>query len=191
VRGESRRRLFTLLLAGGVLAALLGLMSLPPGSACGPSVAALKEGTVTRVYDGDTIEVAGTVKVRLLGIDAMDAYYEDKTAGQARRYGMTEARVRHWADRAGAFVREQAEGATVALHHGPELFDDYGRLLAYVHLPADAAGEGPDLSLALIRQGLAAAYHRSYHPRRESYLEAERDAWQRRAGFWGEAARGP
>ena len=78
-----------------LLAALIGLLA--HSSSQAPPAERGDEGTVTYVYDGDTIEVAGVGKVRLLGIDAMDDYNQDRTAEQARRYGMPAATVKHWA----------------------------------------------------------------------------------------------
>ncbi len=145
---------------------------------------------VLRVYDGDTIEVAGVGKVRLIGIDAMDGYKEEKTARQARRYGMSAEQVRRWAERATAFARERLEDRDVLLRRGPELRDDYGRTLAYVELPVEGEGEDADFNLMMIRRGLAAAYRASSHPRRADYLAAETQAREEHEGFWKDARYG-
>lgn len=169
-------------LAVGVLllAALIGLLARSPSSA--PARPG-NEGVVSYVYDGDTIEVAGVGKVRLLGIDAMDDYNLERTAEQARLYGMSQAMVKRWAEEATRFARQTLDHGTVRLEYGPEARDRYGRVLAYVEL-----GEGrQDFDLLMVTKGLAAAYEIFEHPRRAQYLGAEHEAEARRVGMWKDA----
>ena len=142
---------------------------------------------VTHVYDGDTIEVAGVGKVRLIGVDAMDGVNQKRTASQSAYYEMAPERVRHWAERATQFTRERLEGKEVLLRYGPEVTDRYGRVLAYVHLAqAREGGEEVDFNLLLIRKGLAAAYRRFSHPRRAEYVLAEGRASAECTGMWAD-----
>jgi len=174
------RGLAALCVAVLLLAALLGV--LPKGTARKTARPA-GTGRVTYVYDGDTIEVAGVGKVRLIGIDAMDGYNADRTAGQSRRYGMSPERVRHWAEEATRSARRTLQGREVRLGYGPEAFDAYGRVLAYVML----GEEGRDFGLEMITAGLAAAYERFDHPRRGQYLRAQQRAQAQRTGMWSDA----
>jgi len=146
-------------------------------------------GTVEKVVDGDTIVVAGVGKVRLIGIDTMDAWNKDRTASQAAYYGMSEERVRHWADAASTRAKQTLEGKRVVLEYGEEERDRYGRVLAYAHLPAADGTAGEDFQLIMLREGLAAAYRKFDHPRKAAYLAAEADAKSARRGLWGDATK--
>lgn len=143
-------------------------------------------GTVTRVYDGDTIEVSGVGRVRLLGIDAPDGYNLERALAQAQRYGLAVEGVKAWADRATEFSRQTLKGRRVVLQYGEQRTDDFDRTLAYVH-----AEDGQDVNLALLRRGFAAAYRDFDHPRRDLYLWAEAEARAARIGMWQDAAIGP
>jgi len=152
--------------------------------------AALVSGEVSHVYDGDTIEVSGVGKVRLIGIDAMDGYNLQRALSQSRRYGLSVERVKQWADAATEFARQRLRGERVTLHFGPERTDDYGRTLAYVHFRG-SGGEDEDFNVAMLKAGLAAAYVDFDHPRRQEYLKAEAEAQAARAGLWREARTQP
>jgi len=87
---------------------------------------ALLPATVTRVVDGDTVEVAlvdgTTEKVRMIGVDTPETVHPEKG---------TEA----GGPEASAFTKERLTGQTVNLELDVEERDHYGRLLAYVYLP--------------------------------------------------------
>jgi micrococcal nuclease len=162
-------------------AALLPRGVTEQGAAPGASVV----GAVTRIYDGDTFEVAGVGTVRLIGVDAMDAYRQERTASQSERYGLAVERVEHWAGLATECAQDRLEGRRVRVLFGPERKDRYGRVLAYLRLYP--AGAGEDYGLLMLRDGLAAANHGIDHPRREEYLEAEDRAQSVRKGMWQDA----
>ena len=179
-RRYPKRGVVALAAAVLLMTALIGLLARSPS----PAAARLgNQGVVTYVYDGDTVEVAGVGKVRLLGIDAMDGYNAERTAEQARDYGMPQARVKHWAEEATSFAREALDGRTVHLEYGPEARDQYGRVLAYLAL--DEGRE--DFDLLMITKGLAAAYVVFDHPRLAQYVSAEHEAQAQRAGMWKDA----
>ena len=146
-------------------------------------------GTVEKVTDGDTIVVAGIGKVRLIGIDTMDAWNKDRTASQAAYYGMSEQRIRHWAEVASTRAKQTLEGKRVILEYGPEERDRYGRTLAYVHLRTADGTTGVDFQLMMLREGLAAAYRKFNHPRKAAYLAAEAEAKSARKGLWADATK--
>jgi len=177
-----RKALF-LLAAGVLLTAVIGVLARQRGP-----VAPATAGVVTRVYDGDTVDVSRAGRVRLLGIDALDAYNEQRRASQARHYGMPERRVRYWAKRAEEFARERLLHQNVVLKYGYETFDVYNRRLAYVHLPGETDDTSVDFDLLMIQEGLAAAYRRFEHPRRADYIEAEQHARAQGKGFWQDVA---
>jgi micrococcal nuclease len=95
--------------------------------------------TVTRVVDGDTVEVSmggGTEDVRYIGIDTP----ESVAPGQP---------VECFGVRAGRVNAKLVDGEQVRLVFDSERRDQYGRLLAYVYL-------GDELVNAeLVRRGLA------------------------------------
>jgi len=146
-------------------------------------------GVVTRVYDGDTVEVDGYRKVRLLGIDALDAHEPRRTAQQAAQLGLSEGEVRRWAQRATSRARELLAGRSVRLECGPERTDAYGRTLALLYFRQD--GEEVLFNALLLAEGLAVAYGSFEHPGREEFLRLEREARARHVGLWQEARRVP
>jgi micrococcal nuclease len=88
---------------------------------------------VTRVIDGDTIEVAGGKIVRLLGIDA------DEKGDRCYQTAKTR-------------LEELVLGKTVILEASESDTDRYGRSLRYVFVGSQ------NTSLALLSEGLAVAY---------------------------------
>jgi len=147
------------------VSSILGLLLLILATGCAAPTAPL----VTRVIDGDTIEVdiAGAIyKVRYIGIDTPEL--DDK-----------EARLCDLAQEATRYNRQLVEGKTVRLEKDISETDQYGRLLRYVYI-------GDTLVNAkLVRQGLAWAI--SYPPdtKYQDYLmELERQARQDGIGIW-------
>jgi micrococcal nuclease len=148
----------------GVAAILLltvAVVALRPGHS--------EDATVTRVYDGDTIEalVAGrSEKIRYIGIDTPE---------------MDDSRpaVLDMARDAARANRELVGGRTVRLELDVQERDRYGRLLAYVWLGDTLVNEW------LVRQGYAAA--RSFPPnlRHQGRLdEAQREAARADRRLW-------
>lgn len=135
-------------------------------------------GKVTWVYDGDTIEVAGSGKVRLLGIDVP----ERKASTRDRyftRQGITPLTLRNIHAMARDLVIEQSYGQTVALTTERPARDAYGRLLAYVTLP-----DGRMLNRILLEQGCAVVYRRFNFSLKKEFLQAEAEARRNRRGMW-------
>ena len=125
-------------------------------------------GTVTRVVDGDTLDVrltSGTrTRVRLIGIDTPErgACYAAKATSRARTLAL---------------------GDRVVLRGDPtqDTRDRFGRLLAYVSLPG-----GSDLGLQLIRGGFGEVFvfERPFR-RLGAYRSAEQAARSAGLGLWG------
>ncbi|MFB6246319.1 MAG: thermonuclease family protein [Candidatus Pacearchaeota archaeon] len=92
-----------------------------------------KRVNVTRVIDGDTIELNGSKDVRLLGVD-------------------TPERGEKFYDEASRFLENRIEGKKVTLEFGPEKKGSYGRILAYVKF------KGENINLDLVREGYANPY---------------------------------
>jgi micrococcal nuclease len=102
----------------------------------GPAAA---DALVVRVVDGDTIEAR-------IGDEVEDVRYIGVDTPETVKPG---APVQCFGPRASAFNHHLVEGRRVRLVFGEERRDDYGRLLAYVHL-------GPRfVNAMLVRRGLA------------------------------------
>jgi micrococcal nuclease len=93
---------------------------------------------VTRVVDGDTVELDNGKTVRLIGIDTPEVHGGIECGGA----------------QASAYMERVATGRAVSVHTDPtqDTYDRYGRLLAYL----DAGGK--DLGEAVLRAGWARVY---------------------------------
>ena len=130
---------------------------------------------VARVIDGDTLTVAvpdgdaPVTRVRLWGVDAPELARD----GAAAESGARAAR---------RFVAQRAAGQTVRLElasHRPR--GDYGRVLAFVHLP-----DGRVLNEALLARGWARADDRWSHPYVDRYALLQMQARQDGRGIWAD-----
>jgi len=127
--------------------------------------------TVTRVVDGDTIEISpalgGVSDVRLIGMDTP----ETVDPGEP---------VEPLGPRASAFAKQRLTGKRVGLEFDVERTDQYGRLLAYVYLGDQMFNE------VLVRQGLAQAYPYPPNTRYQGrFAIAQRLARGADIGIWG------
>jgi micrococcal nuclease len=125
--------------------------------------------TVSRVVDGDTIEVSpavgGIPDVRLIGMDTPETYSGTEPYGEE----------------ASAFTTQRLEGRQVALEFDVERIDPYGRVLAYVWLP-----DGKMFNEVLVREGYAQVA--TFPPNvkyTDRFLAAQRQARAEGAGLWG------
>jgi micrococcal nuclease len=110
------------------------------GDSAGPAPGSVLRAHVTRVVDGDTIEVrlpgGGEEDVRYIGVDTPETV---KPGTPVQCFGPA----------ASAFNHALVEGRDVRLVVGPEARDVYGRLLAWVHLGRRF------VNAELLRRGLA------------------------------------
>ena len=130
---------------------------------------------VTRVIDGDTIEVerldgsGKPIRVRLWGIDTPEMANADRAA-----------EAQPLADEARRFTRAACFGQVITLEVQPHrLHGKYQRLLAYVKLK-----DGSVLNERLLEAGLATADDRFPHKHFERYELHERQAKYDRVGLW-------
>lgn len=117
---------------------------------------------VSRVIDGDTIEIEGGEKVRYLGVNTPESTTKKECFGH-------EAAVRN---------RELVEGKVVRLERGKLDREKYGRLIRYVYV------DGKLVNLELIREGYAFAYMVKGMNRADEFENAEREARDARRGMW-------
>jgi micrococcal nuclease len=101
---------------------------------------------VTRVVDGDTIEV------ELPGGDEEDVRYIGIDTPETVKPGTP---VQCGGPRAHEVNERLVGGRTVTLHFDEERRDVYGRLLAYVYLPRGTGGRPLFVNAELARRGLA------------------------------------
>lgn len=127
---------------------------------------------VTRVVDGDTVEVTmpdgKTEDVRLIGVDTPETVHPTK--GE-QPYGRE----------ASNFTKEHLAGQTVFLETDVEERDRYGRLLAYIYLP-----NGIMYNAVLVDEGYA---QMATFPPNVRYVEVfkalQASAREGRRGLWG------
>jgi micrococcal nuclease len=135
-----------------------------------------EQAQVTRVVDGDTIEVlmAGTTyKVRYIGVDTPETVDPRRPV---ECYGR-EASERN---------RQLVEGRTVELEKDISETDTYGRLLRYVWV------DGEMVNATLVREGYALAS--TYPPdvkHQELFASLQREAIAAGRGLWGPACASP
>lgn len=128
---------------------------------------------VRYVVDGDTIDVTGVGRVRLLGIDAPELGRVYDTAAPFAR----EARDRLTALVLHRWIRLEQEGQTL---------DAYNRHLAYV-----MTEDGQFVNATLVREGLARVTARTPLSRLAELQRAEADAQSFRRGMWGSTPQVP
>jgi micrococcal nuclease len=133
--------------------------SLPPED--GPAQPAdLESVTVSRVVDGDTIELADGRRVRYIGINTPERdqpYYQEATEAN----------------------RQLLAGKDVQLEFDQETFDKYGRTLAYIWV------DGVMANVEIVKRGFANAYTVPPNVKYdEEFRQAERDAREAERGLW-------
>jgi len=123
------------------------------------------QATVSRVIDGDTLELESGKNVRLYGISCPDKdipfYQEAKT-----------------------FTQNQVAGKKIILKYQPNYQEDkFGRLLGYVFI------HDQNLNVELVRQGFCKPV--IYQKRakliyQDELLEAQENAKEEKVGVWGD-----
>jgi micrococcal nuclease len=128
-------------------------------------------GKVVRVVDGDTVEVRigdATRTVRYIGVDTPETVKPDTP-------------VQCFGKQASAYNKRLVSGKGVRLVYGPDHFDRYGRVLAYVYV----AGNRRSVNAQLVATGYArvlAIAPNTAHLR--PYQRLEQAARQRGLGLW-------
>lgn len=149
-------------------------MSLLVIFACWPTISLAGLFKVVRVYDGDTVKVAGhdiEIKVRLVGIDAPETSKKKREPGQP--YGR----------RAGKYLAGLVLNKIVNIKgYGS---DRYGRILAEIYI------DDKNINLEMVKTGYAEVY--SGRPPRGLYMKEYQKAevWARNSGqgIWSQGAK--
>ncbi len=128
-----------------------------------------QRGTVKRVVDGDTFELADGSKVRLIGVNTPEIH------GNKQPYG----------EEAAAFTTRELAGRPVVLYPDVSDRDRYGRLLRYVFV----SGSDVMFNERLVSDGYAQVM--TVPPDvafAETFVELQKEARLRGAGLWGPEA---
>lgn len=125
--------------------------------------------TVTRVVDGDTLEVSmdgRTETVRLLLIDTPETVHPQKS-------------VEPFGPEASKYIKDTLTGQQVRVVVGNEARDNYGRMLAYVYIGNETIQE------KLLRHGLAAtAYLYNDLTMLDRFHQVQQEAIDAKKGVW-------
>jgi micrococcal nuclease len=158
-----------------IFAFLLSSLLLTPATS--PAVIRTVEGTVTQVTDGDTLKVEtaeGTkLTIRLYGIDAPEveriSYRTGLISKQGQPYGKSSCEVLR-----AKVLRRKVKVDIIDI-------DRYKRMVGIVYL------DKRDINLEMVIGGWAWAY-REYldRPYASVYLDAEKEARDKRLGLWHE-----
>ena len=128
-----------------------------------PLVSFGQEYKVTRVIDGDTFEIEGGEKVRMIGINAPEL--SEKFGLEAKNY-----------------LKKLIENKRVRLIKGEQTKNKgfYQRLLRYVYLDRE------DINLKMIQEGYALAYLKYKFSKTSFYYQAELKSKESRLGLWND-----
>lgn len=127
---------------------------------------------VTKVVDGDTVELERGEKVRLIGIDTPETKDPRRPVGCFGKEASNE-------------TKRLVEGKDVILQKDVSQTDKYGRLLRYVFLSIEA-NQILFVNDYLVREGFAKVL--TYPPDvkyNERLREAEKEAKEGKRGLWG------
>ncbi len=128
--------------------------------------------TVIRVIDGDTFEIDNGETVRLIGVDTPETVHPSKP-------------VEYYGKEASEATKNLIEGKSIRLEIDVQERDQYGRLLAYVFVPAEY---GDIFANAwLVQNGYAQVFT---YPPNVKYVEVfqhlQGEAQRNNVGLWNE-----
>lgn len=140
-----------------------GLAALLAGG-CGGSPCGESEGKVTRILDGDTVELEDGRKIRYLLVDTPETSDGDCYAENAK-----------------TFNSDLVLGKVIDISYDVECTDRFGRTLAYVSV------DGQEVNTLMIQRGYGCVLHIA--PNGESRVDEfrafELDAMRAKRGLWG------
>lgn len=127
---------------------------------------------VTKVIDGDTIQIEGNITIRLIGIDTPETKDPRRPVGCFGKEASNE-------------TKSLIDGKMVILEKDISDTDKYGRLLRYIYLPLDK-DKMLFVNDYLVREGYALVL--TYPPDvkyNDQLREAETQAKLEKRGLWG------
>jgi micrococcal nuclease len=133
---------------------------------CGGSPCGVSEAKVTRVIDGDTIELENGERIRYLLVDTPEV-----TGAVDECYGPNAAQ----------FNSDLVLGKTVQISYDEQCTDNFNRTLAWVSV------DGQEINSLLIQRGYGCVLFipPNGESRREELERLELDAKNARRGLWG------
>lgn len=146
-----------------------------------------RSAVVTRVIDGDTVEVqyddGETDTVRLIGVDSPETTLS-KTDPAEFGYSDTSGARDHlynWGQKAESFAVERLEGSSVRVVTDPQgdTRGYYGRLLGYIYV------DGENFNKELVADGYARRYDDSSFTLKSEFGSLEADAQSADRRVWG------
>lgn len=149
------------------------------------------EATVDSVTDGDTVDITfadgSTAEVRLLGFDSP----ETKRNGQYEKIeeweGIEDDKyLSDWGESAKDYAQQELNGETVGIELDPaeDVWDPFGRLLAYVYYDQDGDGSSDTLfNEEIVQKGYARVYG-SNLIKHDAFWNAEDDAQANGRRVW-------
>lgn len=136
---------------------------------------------VTRVIDGDTLQLASGERVRLIGIDTPEIHESDKLYRDSKRTKRDVNTIRQMGRQAYEFTRNLVEGKRVRLEFDVEKRDRYNRLLAYVYLKED----NTFVNAKIIEEGYASLMTIPPNVKHaDLFLQLYQEARRERRGLW-------
>ena len=160
--------------SSGAFVSFLVLILIAPqlSASCPLADESARPATVSKVIDGDTLELTGGDRVRIIGINAPETY---DTQGQSQPYA-TQSR-----DFLGKLIHRR--NGQILLEPGIEKSDRHGRQLAYLF-----HSNGHSITEQILEVGLAARATVTPNSRyAECYQQAEDRARQLKSGLWQNA----
>jgi micrococcal nuclease len=138
---------------------------------------------VTRVVDGDTIQLASGERVRLIGIDTPEMHESDKLYRDSQRTRQDAGTIKALGKKSYEFTRVLLEGKRVSLEFDVEKHDRYDRLLAYVYLK-----DGTFVNAEIVKQGYASLLTIPPNVKyADLFLRLYREARENKRGLWQES----
>jgi len=135
---------------------------------------------VTRVIDGDTIEIEGGERVRYIGIDTPEMHESKKLYRDAQRTKQDAGAIQKLGRQAYEFTKHLVEGKRVSLEFDAEKYDKYKRLLAYVYLK-----DGTFVNAKIVEEGYASLLTIPPNVKyADLFLKLYREARENRRGLW-------
>ncbi|MEZ3142694.1 lamin tail domain-containing protein [Halobaculum sp. MBLA0143] len=147
---------------------------------------------VIDIADGDTVDVRFDTgreePIRVLGLDTPEKDSNDRFERLQEWEGIeSEPYLDTWGKNATEFARGELSGETVDISFDdeePGIFDQFGRLLAYIDYDATGDGSRNDpYNLRTVQEGYARLYSSSFS-RHDDFRAAEADARADGRGLW-------
>lgn len=137
---------------------------------------------VSRVVDGDTVQLENGDRVNLIGVDAPELHQTFKLDQDLKRFPLEKQAMIELGQKATDFLRSLCEGKRVRLTYEVKdlkAYDKYNRIRGYLQLEDETV-----LNEELLRQGHARAHVRQRDQTYEKYTALERKAREAQRGLW-------